>query len=260
VTDNESALIKSTKGFVQGYIGIAVSDQKNQVITSAQAVGTANEGEHLPELLDRNTETLKAAGVKEVEEGKKRQILCDSNYFSEENLAACEARGIEACIPDGQEKRRNGSDGQQRYEVSDFSYHESEDYYECPQGKRLDYKRTTVQKGIEGKVYQASLTDCKVCPAYAHCSWSKKSQGDQDKGKTLRITTKNSQGSFIRAMRKKQDTEEFKALYAYRIQIVEPVFANIRHCKGLNRFMVRGKEKVMVNGSCIVWFITWVNA
>jgi len=244
VTDNESALIKSSKGFVQGYIGIAVSDQKSQVITSAQAVGTANEGEHLPELLDRNTENLKAAGIKELEEGRKQQMLCDSNYFSEDNLAACEARGIEACIPDSQEKRRADSEGNKRYELDDFSYHEAEDYYECPQGKRLEYKRTTIQEGIEGKVYQARLPDCKVCPAYAHCSWSKKAQGDQDKGKVLRITTKHGQGSFIRTMREKQATEEFKALYAYRIQIVEPVFANIRHCKGLNRFMVRGKEKV----------------
>ena len=52
-------------------------------------------------------------------------------------------------------------------------------------------------------------------------------------------------------MREKQATEEFKALYAYRIQIVEPVFANIRHCKGLDRFTLRGKEKV--NGQWLLY-------
>jgi hypothetical protein len=28
------------------------------------------------------------------------------------------------------------------------------------------------------------------------------------------------------------------------MQIVEPVFANITYCKGMNRFMLRGNEKV----------------
>jgi hypothetical protein len=44
-------------------------------------------------------------------------------------------------------------------------------------------------------------------------------------------------------MRRKLETVEYQDKYADRIQIVEPVFANIRHCKGLNRFTLRGKEK-----------------
>ena len=251
VTDNESAMIQSSKGFLQGYIGIAVSDQKNQIITGAQAVGTANEGEHLPEMLDRNTENLKAAGVRELEEGKKQRVLGDANYFSEENLKACEERGIEALLPDSQEKRRANSEGHKRYELDDFTYHETEDYYECPQGKRLWYRRTTEQNGVEGRVYQASATDCKACAAFSQCSWSKKAQSQQSQGKALRIDKKYGPGNLIRKMREKQATEEFKALYALRIQIVEPVFANIRYCKGLNRFSLRGKEKV--NGQWLLY-------
>ena len=253
VTDNESAMIESSKGFLQGYIGIAVSDQKAQVITSAQAVGTANEGEHLPWVLDTNAENLKEAGVK-AEEGKRISVLGDSNYFSDDNLRACQERGIEAVIPDGQGKRRLNSDGDRRYELDDFKYHEEENYYECPQGKRLEYKRETEQKGVKGKVYQGSLTDCKGCPDFSKCSWSKKKQSEIDKGKALRVTEKHGQGSLCRKAREKQATEEFQTLYSKRIQIVEPVFANIRHCKGLNRFTLRGKKKV--NGQwqlyCIV--------
>ena len=76
VTDNESAMIKSAKGLIQGYIGIAVTDEKNQIIISAEAVGTANEGEHLPALLDKTTKNLKDAGVAEREE---KAILGDPN-------------------------------------------------------------------------------------------------------------------------------------------------------------------------------------
>jgi len=243
VTDNESAMIHSTKGYIQGYVGIAVSDQKSQIITSAQAFGSANETEHLPEMLDRNIKNLKEAGVKQ-EEGKKPTMSADANYFSEENLLACQEHGIDAVITDSQANRRIGADGIPRYEVDDFKYNEREDYYECPQGKRLAFKRKTCQKGVEGKVYQASLTDCKQCPDFSKCSWSNKDQSEQVQGKVLRITEKNKQGNACLQMRKKLETVEYQDIYAYRIQIIEPVFANIRYCKGLNRFTLRGKEKV----------------
>jgi transposase len=243
VTDNESAMIHSSKGFIQGYIGIAVCDQKSQVITGAQAFGSANETEHMPEMLDRNTENLEAAGVTR-EEGKEITMLGDPNYYSEDNFRACQERGIEAVIPDSQAERRIGPDGKNRYDAEDFKYDEAGDRYECPQGKSLEYKRTTEQKGVKGKVYQARLTDCKSCPDFAKCSWSKKEQSKLNQGKTLRIVKSNEQGSLCREMRKKLETVEYQDKYADRIQIVEPVFANIRHCKGLNRFTLRGQEKV----------------
>jgi len=243
VTDNESATIHSSKGYIQGYIGIAVSDGKSQVITGAEAFGDANETEHLPEMLDRNAGNLEAAEVK-TGEGKKPAVLGDANYFSEDNLRACEERGIEAVIPDSQAKRRLGPDGRNRYDPDDFKYDEEEDSYECPWGRRLEYKRTTVQGGVEGKVYQASLTDCKKCPHFSKCSWSGKGQKGIVQGKTLRVTKNNGRGSLSRRMRKEFETVECRDKYAERIRIVEPVFANIRYCKGLNRFTLRGKEKV----------------
>jgi hypothetical protein len=38
------------------------------------------------------------------------------------------------------------------------------------------------------------------------------------------------------------------------MQIIEPVFANIKHCKGMDRFMLRGEEKVNLQWQlyCIV--------
>jgi transposase len=243
VTDNESAMIHSSKGFIQGYIGIAVSDQESQVITSAQAFGDANETRHLPEMLGKNAENLEKTGVKS-KEGEKITMRGDANYFSEENLKACEELNVDAVITDSQAKRRLGPDGINRYELDDFKYNEIEDSYYCPQGKCLRYKRQTVQNGIKGKVYQASLTDCKQCPVFFKCSWSKKEQSEQVQGKALRVTNSNGQGSLCRKMRKKLETVEYQDKYADRIQIVEPVFANIRYCKGLNRFTLRGKDKV----------------
>jgi hypothetical protein len=254
VTDNESAMIQSKKGFIQGYIGIAVADRKNQIIVSAEAVGTANEGEHMPGLLDQQAENLRKAGVAPLEEGKQAAILGDPNYFSEENLKACAERGIEAIIAYGQVSRQVNAEGEKRYKADDFTRLEEGDTYECPQGKRLSCKGKALIKGKEYTMYQASLTDCQACPCLAKCIWSKKGKKKINQGKKLLVPGGGGQHNLCRAMRKKLETEEYQEKYAYRIQIIEPVFANIRYCCGLNRFTLRGKGKV--NGQwqlyCIV--------
>jgi hypothetical protein len=254
VTDNESAMIHRKKGYIQGYIGMAAADRKNQVITSAQAVGSANEGEHLADILDKQAENLQKAGVEALPEGEKATMAGDSNYLSEENLRACEERGLDAIIADKLQGRQVNADGEQRYDMDNYAYREEGNYYECPQGKRLDCKGKTAIKGKGYTMYLASLTDCRSCPNLAKCIWSKKGKTKIDHGKKLMIPDGTAQKNLCRTMRKKLETEEYQEKYAYRIQIVEPVFANIGYCMGLNRFTLRGKKKV--NGQwqlyCIV--------
>jgi hypothetical protein len=47
-------------------------------------------------------------------------------------------------------------------------------------------------------------------------------------------------------MIKKIDTVKGRDIYSMRMQIVEPVFANIRTHKKMNRFTLRTKEKVNI--------------
>jgi len=47
-------------------------------------------------------------------------------------------------------------------------------------------------------------------------------------------------------MIEKIDTPHGRKMYSMRMGIVEPVFANIRYCKGMNRFTLRGKAKVNI--------------
>jgi hypothetical protein len=51
-------------------------------------------------------------------------------------------------------------------------------------------------------------------------------------------------GNLTKEMAEKIDTENGRRIYNQRIAIVEPVFANIRHMKRLDRFTLRGKIKV----------------
>ncbi len=50
--------------------------------------------------------------------------------------------------------------------------------------------------------------------------------------------------SYSERMKQAIDSERGRRLYGGRFATVEPVFANIRHNKGLNRFTLRGQRKV----------------
>ena len=55
-------------------------------------------------------------------------------------------------------------------------------------------------------------------------------------------------------MRRAIDSPQGRRLYSQRIATVEPVFANIRHHKGMRRFTLRGRAKVSTqwNLFCLV--------
>ena len=46
------------------------------------------------------------------------------------------------------------------------------------------------------------------------------------------------------SLRQRIDSEDGRERYGQRLGVVEPVFGNIRHNKGLNRFTLRGQTKV----------------
>ena len=47
-------------------------------------------------------------------------------------------------------------------------------------------------------------------------------------------------------MRKKIDNPAYQELYSRRMQIIEPVFANVTYCKGMDRFTLRTQKKVNI--------------
>jgi hypothetical protein len=146
-----------------------------------------------------------------------------------------------------------GRGGKKRYETTDFKYHEEGDYYECPDGKKLEYKGVSGPEWSRGKAYRAGVTDCRLCAYNEKCMGHKKKLPKRLRGRSLLITESNKQGSFCRSMREKLNEQEYQDQYAYRIQIIEPVFSNIAYCKGLNRFTLRRVMKV--NGQWLLYCI-----
>lgn len=148
IIDNDSAKIKGPHGYIQGYNGITIADSGNQVILSAQAIGSGSEGGSFPQMLDSLDGNMKTLTGKE-KPLKKSLVEGDTGYFSEDNLQEAAKRGINVLIPDSQFRQRDPyyTDTKKekvktnrKFTVEDFMYDKKSDCYLCPAGKVLIYK------------------------------------------------------------------------------------------------------------------------
>ena len=256
--DNQSVKMPSSHGVVQGYNAQALVDSKHQVILAAEAFASQDH-ENLKPMLDGAKKNLVAIG-KEPTFFEGKELTADSNYHSLNSLTVCKNEKIDAYIPDiqfrkrdprfaEQERFKDGVHGRQRpdakpssFTTADFSYDESKQVYLCPQGKELRcHARNQPNRYRIYDVYHARVQDCAACPLRSRCL-SKPTVSRR----YLSIQVDSGQPNLIDDMKAKMDSADGKRVYARRLGIVEPVFANICVQKRMNRFTLRSKQKVDV--------------
>jgi len=250
VTDNESAIMVTSHGTIQGYNGQALVDSKDQVIIHAEAFGEAQDLHLIPPVLEGAKENMRAIGYGE-DYFVGKTLTADSNYHSPLNLGKCEQEGLDAYIPDKRFRRRDPrfhDEHRQRHPrsdrltLADFRYQEERDEYRCPKGRvfRLEGKEA-VYDGVIYRRYSNGRDSCKGCELKVRCIKGKKA-----KRSTVMIPVGSVLGNLTKAMAAKVDSEWGRRIYHYRMAIAEPVFANIRTFKAMNRFTLRGKIKVNI--------------
>jgi transposase len=255
-TDNESAKMPTDKGVIQGYTGVAAVDEKNQIIVEAQAHGTGSE----QELLLPVTEVIEPM-VKE------HTVVCaDSGYCSEDNLKGLEAKGIEAYIPDHAYRKRDPRyQGQDQhtgkpdalwdksnkppkkpklFQPADFKVAKDRSHCLCPAGKRLHRSGNNCNIGGRRAIkFKGTQRDCEKCPLRAQCLRHPQRTSHRQVAIFLGKHAEAEEKATER-MKRKIDTERGREMIARRFATVEPVFGNLRYNKGLNRFTLRGRQKV----------------
>ena len=93
-----------------------------------------------------------------------------------------------------------------------------------------------------GERFRGRDFECAPCPLKTRCLRNPA----QGKGRQITFFT-GKDPSFESAtdrMRRRIDSPEGRRRYGRRFATVEPVFANLRHNKQLNRFTLRGRQKV----------------
>jgi transposase len=248
VTDNESGTMVSSHGPVQGYNGQALVDSKHQVIVHAEAFGSGDDSDLIPPMLDGAKENMQAIGESE-DYFAGKIFTADSNYHSPTNLKKCEEESVDAYIPDRRfNKRTSKAVSKKKYRpgdtkifsLADFQYNEHNDEYICPKKSVLRLRaRKVIVDGVIYRRYSAEKKDCKDCELKVSCIRQK-----NGKRRHLSIPVGWVAGNLTKAMSEKLETEKGRKTYSKRLAIVEPVFANIRTHKAMDRFTLRGKIKV----------------
>ncbi|RJP76451.1 MAG: IS1182 family transposase [Desulfobacteraceae bacterium] len=272
ITDNSSAKMKTSKGVIQGYDGVVTADSKHQVVVHAEAFGLAQEHDLLEPMVLDTKENFQKIGTEE-NVFEKTKLTADSGFQTENNMKMLSREKIDGYIADTlfrkrdprfadaeryrarYKKERAQKEGRSGlFKTSDFTFDPDLRYCICPAGKRL-YRNGghTNLGGKEAVRFHGRKADCRECRIRSKCL----RYPDRTECRTVAWLTGKSIGNqetFTQKMKQKIDSDRGRYLYNKRIGTVEPVFANIRHILGLDRFSLRGNKKVNVQWKlyCIV--------
>ena len=248
ITDPDSAKMKTSHGVLQGYNGVAAADSKHQVITGAEAFGQGPENDLLIPMIEHVKANL---GLDELGEYK---VTADSGFNSRANLQHCQDEVIDIFLADGNYRKRNPlfadrdryqpKERQRKHFAADqFSYDEKKDECRCPAGKIMWGSKTRERNGGTFRIFTGYLKDCRSCPLQEQCM----QYPVKDVGRQVSIRVGDASyadNNVLEQMKRKIDSDQGRHIYSQRLGTVEPVFGNITSNKKLNRFTLRGKEKV----------------
>ena len=258
VTDNESAKMATSHGVLQGYNANAIVDEKRQVVLHPEAFGKGEDGSNMELMLDGAKDKLEAIGWEDPL--KDKTVSADTGYYSVKNLASCKSHEVDAYVPDPQFRKRDvrfaDADRHRRsvdkrkekykskkrfFSVEDFKLDDRTGKLICPAGHGLYVKNRNfiTADGYKGIAYQAPKTACSNCQFRSQCLRNPNTVSRQ-----VHVFYGKRPGSLTDEMKQKIDTPEGRRTYSKRLGIVEPVFGNIRSCKRMDRFTLRGNVKV----------------
>src|SRR6266481_86220 len=106
ITDPESAKMSTNHGVIQGYNGVAVVDERHQIIVNAEAHGEGQEAHLLQPMLESTREGLKAAKISP-DVFEQAKVTADAGYHSGASVTYTQENRIDAYIADRNHRQRD---------------------------------------------------------------------------------------------------------------------------------------------------------
>jgi len=272
ITDPESAKMKTSKGTIQGYNGVATVDKKHQIIVDAQAIGSGQEQQTLIPVIEAVEERFQRLALNddvfdiatEGDDNKGVILTADTGFANEDNMKYCHENNINAYIPDNQFRSRDPKFKDQKkkhprptrakggkvielFKPSDFQFDPIKNTCICPAGESLSPKKPRIDnRGVERIAFNGRVTVCRECLLKANCMKNPKaSESSTGRGRQVSFVLEDKRKpTHTDWMKERIDSDEGRRIYSHRMSVVEPVFGNITIHKRLNRFSLRGKTKV----------------
>ncbi|MEP4102370.1 IS1182 family transposase [Paraglaciecola sp.] len=264
ITDNESGKMTTSKGTIQGYNGIATVDKKHQVIVDATVFGEGQEHHTLQPVLTGIQNRFKRLAISEDILKSQTIITADTGFANEKNMQFLHDNDINGYIPDNQFRSRDPKFKEQKtkygkrhqdnktrkktvFQSSEFSFDPVTKHCVCPSGETISFRGIRENdQGIKTAYFEGKLLQCRNCNKKHQCMHNP-SAADHRKGAgrqvSFRLDSKR-EPTYTDWMKHRVDSPKGKQIYSHRMSVVEPVFGNIGTNKKLNRFSLRGKDKV----------------
>lgn len=262
ITDNDSAKMKTSNGVIQGYNGVAMVDDRHQIIVGAEAFGEATEYNLLGPMIDLTKDNFSVIG-KDKNIYDQTKLTADSGFHTNKNMKMLAEENIDAFIADRYfrrrdprfdssgrykerttEERRRLDKSKKQFLPTDFTFDNDLDFCTCPAGKRMYRSGFPVLRGVKRAAFTGQKQYCKPCDLRSQCLRYPDKTEVRQASCAIGAKSVNTPAAFAEKMKGKIDSVVGKAIYAKRIATAEPPFAHIRHVMGLKRFSFRGKKKV----------------
>jgi transposase len=167
----------------------------------------------------------------------------DAAYGSEENYTLIEQEGGRAFVKHFLWYRQStGVLAKDIYHAANWKFNVIEDYFSCPEGKKLlflkEYVETT-QTGYDRQIRIYECESCDNCPVFKLCRGENTKEGTHRRlHRSLKYEYYKKQAQELLA------SEEGLEKRSQRSVDVETPFANIKHNMGHRRFILRGLTEV----------------
>lgn len=227
-TDPDAKIsVKPGKARKLNYMSQLSVDTGHHVITDIQAyTADKKDSQCLQDITPRLKKRLSTEGF------IWQNLVADTGYSDGENYAFLEKEGLTSYIP---------PHGTYKGSPDGFIYHKEGDYYQCPQGKEVPFKkvfhdsRTQTKK----KEYRISSKICKACPIKRQCL------GKTAQEKKFSVTYYREE---YERNNKRVKSVRGRYMKSKRQSTVEPVFGTLTQFMGLrkiNTIGINGANNVM---------------
>jgi hypothetical protein len=160
-------------------------------------------------------------------------FLADAGYYTEADIAACQAQEIIVYVPIPKKASSAKADG--RFGGDAFHYDAEADVYHCPGACCLPRKGQPQRKnGNLRQAYRSRAKDCRGCALREQCL-PEKSQ--------TRVVYRSEHADAAERHRTHMDSETAQAQMPHRGGLCEHPFGTLKRRAGWDHFLVRGLRK-----------------
>ncbi|WP_010177999.1 IS1182 family transposase [Aquimarina agarilytica] len=222
-TDPDARIsVKPGKARKLNYLSQLSVDSAHHVITDIRAYhADGKDNQQLQDIVLRTKKRLWNHGF------VWENCVADTGYSSGENYAFLEQQQLQSFIPP-HGTYKGGPEG--------FEYNQEGDYYKCPKGEIIPFKKVFLdyRTQTKKKEYRSSSKQCKGCPLASECL------GKTAKEKRITVTYYRDEYERNNA---RVNSKQGRYMKAKRQSTVEPVFGTLTQFMGLRKINTLGLKQ-----------------